>query len=250
MSENASPPAFDPSAPPTGPGCADCEAADPPGWWVHLRRCAACGHVGCCALTRPARVGACPRHRAPGRADLRAGRGLVLALRATRRTSTARSSRRRRRAPASRGPPARGAGPRRLARPHPPMTGPRPARRPWASSRSPSPVPQPLLCSPASRPHWRAGHRCSRMPRPHPRPPSRPRTGPGCRTTSPSSSAPRARRAPPSSPCSRPAPCEPVPVRRTTGSAAPGSGCSRCRRTTSPACRCYCARSTQGPSPS
>ena len=20
----------------------------PPGWWVHLRRCAACGHVGCC----------------------------------------------------------------------------------------------------------------------------------------------------------------------------------------------------------
>jgi hypothetical protein len=23
-------------------------SADPPGWWFHLRRCAACGHVGCC----------------------------------------------------------------------------------------------------------------------------------------------------------------------------------------------------------
>ncbi|WP_377322375.1 UBP-type zinc finger domain-containing protein [Pimelobacter simplex] len=32
--------------PPSGPGCADCDAAG--GWWVHLRRCAACGHVGCC----------------------------------------------------------------------------------------------------------------------------------------------------------------------------------------------------------
>ncbi|MGN6606325.1 MAG: UBP-type zinc finger domain-containing protein, partial [Jatrophihabitans sp.] len=31
---------------PTGPGCVDCEAAG--GWWVHLRRCAQCGHVGCC----------------------------------------------------------------------------------------------------------------------------------------------------------------------------------------------------------
>ena len=36
----------DPSVPPSGPGCADCEASG--GWWVHLRRCAACGHVGCC----------------------------------------------------------------------------------------------------------------------------------------------------------------------------------------------------------
>jgi hypothetical protein len=39
---------IDPSVPPSGPGCRDCDAADPPGWWVHLRRCAACGHVGCC----------------------------------------------------------------------------------------------------------------------------------------------------------------------------------------------------------
>ena len=33
-------------APPSGAGCQECEAAG--GWWVHLRRCAACGHVGCC----------------------------------------------------------------------------------------------------------------------------------------------------------------------------------------------------------
>ncbi|QNN52809.1 UBP-type zinc finger domain-containing protein [Nocardioides mesophilus] len=33
---------------PSGTGCLDCDAADPPGWWMHLRRCAACGHIGCC----------------------------------------------------------------------------------------------------------------------------------------------------------------------------------------------------------
>jgi hypothetical protein len=38
--------AIDPSVPPSGPGCADCEAAG--GWWFHLRRCAQCGHIGCC----------------------------------------------------------------------------------------------------------------------------------------------------------------------------------------------------------
>ncbi len=32
--------------PPSGDGCVECEAAG--GWWVHLRRCAECGHVGCC----------------------------------------------------------------------------------------------------------------------------------------------------------------------------------------------------------
>ena len=37
---------IDPSVPPSGTGCAECEAAG--GWWVHLRRCAECGHVGCC----------------------------------------------------------------------------------------------------------------------------------------------------------------------------------------------------------
>jgi len=39
-------PAIETDVPPSGPGCAECTAAD--GWWVHLRRCAACGHVGCC----------------------------------------------------------------------------------------------------------------------------------------------------------------------------------------------------------
>ena len=38
--------AVDPSTPPSGPGCVECDAAG--GWWVHLRRCAGCGHVGCC----------------------------------------------------------------------------------------------------------------------------------------------------------------------------------------------------------
>jgi len=32
--------------PPSGTGCADCDADG--GWWVHLRRCVECGHVGCC----------------------------------------------------------------------------------------------------------------------------------------------------------------------------------------------------------
>jgi hypothetical protein len=39
-------PGIDPTAPPSGPGCVECEAAG--GWWFHLRRCARCGHVGCC----------------------------------------------------------------------------------------------------------------------------------------------------------------------------------------------------------
>jgi hypothetical protein len=34
------------SVPPSGTGCLECEAAG--GWWVHLRRCAECGHIGCC----------------------------------------------------------------------------------------------------------------------------------------------------------------------------------------------------------
>jgi Zn-finger in ubiquitin-hydrolases and other protein len=37
---------IDTSVPPSGTGCAECEAAG--GWWVHLRRCAQCGHIGCC----------------------------------------------------------------------------------------------------------------------------------------------------------------------------------------------------------
>jgi hypothetical protein len=37
---------IDPAVPPSGSGCVECDAAG--GWWVHLRRCAQCGHVGCC----------------------------------------------------------------------------------------------------------------------------------------------------------------------------------------------------------
>ena len=36
----------DPAVPPTGTGCMECDASG--GWWVHLRRCAQCGHIGCC----------------------------------------------------------------------------------------------------------------------------------------------------------------------------------------------------------
>ena len=39
-------PGVDPAVPPSGTGCVECEAAA--GWWLHLRRCAQCGHIGCC----------------------------------------------------------------------------------------------------------------------------------------------------------------------------------------------------------
>ena len=37
---------IDVAAPPSGDGCVECDATG--GWWVHLRRCTQCGHVGCC----------------------------------------------------------------------------------------------------------------------------------------------------------------------------------------------------------
>ena len=37
---------IDQSVPPGGTGCAECLAEG--GWWFHLRRCAQCGHIGCC----------------------------------------------------------------------------------------------------------------------------------------------------------------------------------------------------------
>jgi Zn-finger in ubiquitin-hydrolases and other protein len=39
-------PDIDPAIPPSGTGCVECLATG--GWWFHLRRCAHCGHVGCC----------------------------------------------------------------------------------------------------------------------------------------------------------------------------------------------------------
>jgi hypothetical protein len=32
---------------PSGQGCVEC-LASANGWWFHLRRCAECGHIGCC----------------------------------------------------------------------------------------------------------------------------------------------------------------------------------------------------------
>jgi Zn-finger in ubiquitin-hydrolases and other protein len=37
---------IDTAVPPSGTGCVECLAND--GWWFHLRRCARCGHIGCC----------------------------------------------------------------------------------------------------------------------------------------------------------------------------------------------------------
>src|SRR5262245_42011491 len=37
---------FNPTAVPSGDGCLECLANG--GWWLDLRRCAACGHIGRC----------------------------------------------------------------------------------------------------------------------------------------------------------------------------------------------------------
>jgi hypothetical protein len=37
---------IDPAVAPSGSGCVECLQAGL--WWFHLRRCATCGHVGCC----------------------------------------------------------------------------------------------------------------------------------------------------------------------------------------------------------
>jgi ubiquitin-hydrolase Zn-finger-containing protein len=34
------------AAKPSGDGCVECLVSG--GWWLHLRRCAECGHIGCC----------------------------------------------------------------------------------------------------------------------------------------------------------------------------------------------------------
>jgi hypothetical protein len=39
-------PGINPSVAPSGSGCVECLALS--GWWLHLRRCAQCGHIGCC----------------------------------------------------------------------------------------------------------------------------------------------------------------------------------------------------------
>jgi Zn-finger in ubiquitin-hydrolases and other protein len=37
---------INPVAKPSGTGCVECLAEG--AWWFHLRRCAECGHIGCC----------------------------------------------------------------------------------------------------------------------------------------------------------------------------------------------------------
>ena len=37
---------IDPDVAPSGTGCVECERGG--GWWFELRRCAECGHIGCC----------------------------------------------------------------------------------------------------------------------------------------------------------------------------------------------------------
>ena len=37
---------INPLAEPSGTGCVECLATG--SWWFHLRRCAECGHIGCC----------------------------------------------------------------------------------------------------------------------------------------------------------------------------------------------------------
>jgi hypothetical protein len=37
---------IDATVAPSGSGCVECDATE--GWWLHLRRCAQCGHIGCC----------------------------------------------------------------------------------------------------------------------------------------------------------------------------------------------------------
>ena len=37
---------IDPGVVASGSGCVEC--LETGGWWLHLRRCAQCGHIGCC----------------------------------------------------------------------------------------------------------------------------------------------------------------------------------------------------------
>lgn len=37
---------IDPASAPSGTGCKEC--LENGTWWFHLRRCAQCGHIGCC----------------------------------------------------------------------------------------------------------------------------------------------------------------------------------------------------------
>ena len=60
------------SLPRTSRVCEDCLRIG--GWWVHLRLCLTCGHVGCCdSLAKPPCHGARPHVPAPDHPLARAG---------------------------------------------------------------------------------------------------------------------------------------------------------------------------------
>jgi hypothetical protein len=46
MADQSGIPGVDLAVAPSGSGCVECTATA--GWWFHLRRCAQCGHIGCC----------------------------------------------------------------------------------------------------------------------------------------------------------------------------------------------------------
>jgi hypothetical protein len=46
-------------AKPSGTGCVECLMTG--GWWLHLRRCAQCGHIGCCDSSPTLTVRVSPR---------------------------------------------------------------------------------------------------------------------------------------------------------------------------------------------
>jgi Zn-finger in ubiquitin-hydrolases and other protein len=49
MKRQAGETGIDPAVAPSGNGCVECLHSG--GWWLHLRRCAQCGHVGCCDMS-------------------------------------------------------------------------------------------------------------------------------------------------------------------------------------------------------
>ena len=70
---------IDSTVAPSGTGCVECLAGGDPGWWFHLRRCASCGHIGCCDAspsqhaTAHYRATATPSSPAPNQAGTGSG---------------------------------------------------------------------------------------------------------------------------------------------------------------------------------
>jgi hypothetical protein len=70
---------INPAAKPSGMGCVECSATG--GWWFHLRRCAECGHIGCCDSSPSQHASKhYSRYGSPDNHELRARRAVVLRL--------------------------------------------------------------------------------------------------------------------------------------------------------------------------